>query len=225
MATEFTVQSGGVTLSGEESGDGAPGAAAARAHRHSPLRGDGLKGARALRAPRDPVRRASARPLVAGADAGGLHLRPARRRRAGRARRPWRRAGGAGRRLDGGAHAAERRPAPSRAGRGHRRDHARLQRRRRSGGARGWRAGTASPRACAPGASMAFVEAYGIPQTGLARVRQDRRGPSRASGSRSTITRMRWPTRCEALPRSAPFGSLEQLAAISRAGRGRRLRR
>ena len=63
----------------EDGGRGHPGRAAARADGDAPLRGDGLQGARALRAPRDRLRRARARAQRSGARAGRLPLRGPRR--------------------------------------------------------------------------------------------------------------------------------------------------
>ena len=102
---EFTVERDGVTLAGEEAGEGIPVVAAARADRDAPLRRDGLPRARARRAPRGRLRRARPRrarrrrrPVAYGYETLAADL-------LARARRPRDRPRGAGRRLDGGAHA------------------------------------------------------------------------------------------------------------------------
>ena len=51
-AMDLQIDADGVTLAGEEAGEGSPGRAAARADGDAPLRRDGLEGARARRAPR-----------------------------------------------------------------------------------------------------------------------------------------------------------------------------
>ena len=164
---EIAVEAGGVTLAGEESGEGTPGRPAARADRDAPLRRDGLARARARRAPRRRLRRA----------------RPRRQRRPRRARTPtattrWPgdllavlddrgidRALLAGASM--GAHTLVRfaldhgdRVA------GHRRRHAGLRPRRHAGrGARGSPAGTRSPTGLREGGVEGFVEAYGTPKS------------------------------------------------------------
>ena len=128
----------------------------------------------------------------------------ARRRDRG-ARRPWRRAGGAGRRLDGRAHTAEPGPASSRTRRRGRRHNARLQRRRRRGGGSASSAGTALARACAPAASRVLSRHMGPPQAST---------PEFAD-TVLTVTRQRLSQHdhldaladaLSALPRSRPFG-------------------
>src|SRR5947209_11021436 len=83
-----------------------PGRAPARAHGDAPVRGDGLAVARAFRSSRGGVRRSRPRELDAGAGPSRLSVhRPGSRPDRGDGR-AGDRPGGAGRRLDGGAHAA-----------------------------------------------------------------------------------------------------------------------
>ena len=156
---DLSIDADGVTLSGEEDGRGDAGRPAARPDGDAPLRRDGLAGARALRPPRDRLRRARPRPVRSGGDDYSydrLADGPARR-----ARRPRDRAGRAGRRLDGRAHAhevrARRTPSasPALVIMTPAYDPEARPRLRALGLAR--------RRACANGGVEGFVEAYGTP--------------------------------------------------------------
>ena len=198
-----------------------PGRPAARPHRDPPLRRHGVQVAGALRAPRGRLRRPRPRRVRAGAapdaygydaladdleavlDELGDRARGARRRVDGRAhdRRAWR----------SRAPTASRRPCSS-------------PRRSSPGRDEGWPAGTASPRACARTGSRGSSRRTTSPRipetwhdTVLRVIRQRLEQHEHLDAVADAL---------QAVPRSQPFGSLDDLGRIALpVDRGRQRRR
>ncbi len=212
MPEEFVIESGGVQLSGEEAGEGPAvlllhGLTATRRYvvmgskilersGHRVIQYDARAHGRSSAAPTpaDYTYDLLGEDAIAVLDALGVQ-----------------RAVLAGR-LDGGPHAAERRPAPSRARRRPGRDHARLQRRPR---ARAGSAGTLGPlgRGAAPRRRGGVRRGLRVPQ-----------GDPSFAQTVIKVTRQRLSLHehpealadaLQALPRSEPFQTLAELSAIT----------
>ena len=190
---EFSVESAGVTLAGEEAGEGTP---VVLLHGLTATRRYVVMGSRSLERSGHRVVAYDARGHGASSRRRGprrLRLRRPRRGPARGAGRPRDRPRGARRRLDGRAHRGADRARPPRARGGAGDRHAGV--RPRGGPRRRARsAGTRSPRACAAAASTASSRPTATrrcPSSG-------RRRSTRccASGSAPTSTPTRWPTRC-----------------------------
>ena len=209
---EHTIDAGAGSRSLQRRGGGARRRPAARCDGVAPLRRDGLQRRAARRAPRRRLRRARPRRLVAAPTPEAYGYEGAGRRPARGARRARDRARRPGRRLDGGAHVPALRARAARAGR------RRSPRSRRPidpvafRAASGSCAGTRSATPCATTGSTASRRSSacsGSPSSGARRS-----GARCASGWRSTSTSTRSPTRCSAVPRSAPFEDLHALEQI-----------